>query len=241
MAKRILEICVDNIEAAFAAEAAGADRIELCTNLNEGGITPSFAYIEYAVQNLTIPVFPIIRPRGGNFLYTNAEYEIMRKDVLQCKLIGCKGVVFGLLNIDGTIDVERTKMLVQDAGKMEVTFHRAFDSTNNIVLALKDVISTGCKRILTSGLYKNVDDGLQNIQELVSLANDRIIIMPGSGVRSTNIEKLVSATNAIEFHSSAKKMKTGEMNYINPNFSKEENNYQFVDEIEIRKIKENIG
>lgn len=236
-----LEICVDNIEGAIAAEKAGADRIELCSNLIEGGITPSFAYIEYAIQNLSIPIFPIIRPRGGDFFYSNAEFEIMQKDVAHCKLLGCKGIVVGILKANGDMDMRRTKILVDIAEGMEVTFHRAFDRTNFMQQALEDVIATGCKRILTSGLYENVNDGIRNLKELVEAAKDRIIIMPGSGVKSNNLQHLINTTKAKEYHSSARKSIVSQMEYFNPNFNKEENKYIGVDVEEIKLMKNVIS
>jgi copper homeostasis protein len=232
-----LEICVDNIEAALLAQAAGADRIELCANLYEGGVTPSYTYINYAVQNLSIPVFPIIRPRGGDFLYSNAELEIMKTDIIKCSELGCKGIVLGLLQKDGTIDIAKTKDLVKLATGMEVSFHRAFDRTHNALDNLQRVIDTGCTRLLTSGLYSNVEHGIHVLQQLVEAAKNTIIIMPGSGVRTKNLEKLITVTGAKEFHSSATTYSKSAMEYFNPNFTKEENNYRMVDVEEVRKMK----
>jgi copper homeostasis protein len=232
-----LEICVDTIDAAIAAEKAGADRIELCANLNEGGTTPSFGYIEFVLNHLTIPVFPIIRPRSGDFLYTDAEFEIMKADVIKCKELGCKGIVLGLLKATGEVDILKTKQLVLSAGSMEVTFHRAFDRTNNSAKALKDVIDTGCKRILTSGLSITAYQGKIIIKQLVTDAKDAIIIMPGSGIRSNNLKKLIETTDAIEYHSSASIVAKSAMQFTNPNFGKNEVAYKAVDIKEIRKMK----
>jgi copper homeostasis protein len=233
----ILEVCVDTIDAAIVAEKAGADRIELCANLNEGGTTPSFGYIEFALTHLATPVFPIIRPRGGDFLYTDAEVEIMKADIIKCKELGCKGVVLGLLKANGEIDVLRTKQLVLAAGAMEVTFHRAFDRTNNSAKALKDVLDTGCKRILTSGLSITAYQGKIIIKQLVHDAKDHIIIMPGSGIRSNNLKELIATTGAIEYHSSASKLAKSMMQFQNIHFEKIDTLYKTVDSKEIKKMK----
>jgi copper homeostasis protein len=234
----ILEIAVSNMEAALLAEKAGADRIELCDNLKEGGTTPSHAYIQYAVQHLSIPVFPIIRPRGGDFLYTNAEFEMMLGDILVCKNLGCAGVVIGFLHKNGTVDKERTAILVKAAGNMEVTFHRAFDRTKDAFEALEAVIETGCTRILSSGLSQHVDAGIELLSALVKKAANRIILMPGSGVRSNNLEHLIAVTNAKEFHSSAAINCNSLMQYKNPNFPETDGNYNMVDPLEITLQKE---
>jgi copper homeostasis protein len=237
MAKWSLEICVDNIEAAIAAEKAGADRIELCANLNEGGTTPSYAMIHSTLDNLTIPVFPIIRPRGGDFFYSEKEFEIMIQDAIICMSSDCAGIAVGLLKTNGTVDIKRTKYFVSLMDEKEVTFHRAFDRAKDPFQALEDIIETGCKRILTSGLQPTAEAGMGLIAKLVEKANGRIIIMPGAGVRSNNIEKILTTTKAIEYHSSAKKMMQSDMKYFNPNFNKQENNFQGVDVEEIRKMK----
>ena len=233
----LLEIAVSNIEAALLAESAGADRIELCDNLAEGGTTPSFGYLQYAITTIKIPVFPIIRPRGGNFNYTTAEFETMLLDIAVCKQLGYKGIVTGILLPNGNIDVVRTKLLVAAAAPMQVTFHRAYDRTNNAQTALEDVIKTGCNRILTSGLYTNVNAGLATLVALVQQAGKRIIIMPGSGVRSTNLEQLIIATKATEYHSSAAVAQQNNMEFKNENFEITDGIYNTVATTEIEKQK----
>lgn len=233
----LLEICVNDIESAIKAEQAGADRIELCSNLAEGGITPSVGYVEFANNHLSIPVFPIVRPRGGDFLYTDAEFEIMLHDVKQFAALGCKGVVLGILKANGEIDVQRTKKLVLAANTMEVTFHRAFDRTNNSVKALHDVIETGCKRLLSSGLYKTAYEGRMVLKQLVKDAANKIIIMPGSGVRSNNLKDLMHIIETSEFHSSASKKTGSSMLFKNTNFGIEDFEITSVDEKEIKLMK----
>jgi len=202
----MLEVAVFNIESAIQAEGAGANRLELCENPNEGGTTPSYGTLCVVSSTISIPVFPIIRPRGGDFLYTDAEFEVMKNDITVCKELGFAGVVIGLLLPDGNIDIQRTKILVALAAPMAVTFHRAFDRCNDPIRGLHDIIETGCKRILTSGQVPSAPDALDLLQTLVKEAGNKIIIMPGSGVRGNNIATIKKVTNAKEFHSSARKL-----------------------------------
>jgi copper homeostasis protein len=210
-----LEIIAFCIEACRVAAASGADRIELCDNPGEGGTTPSAGMIRKAVVTTPIPVFPIIRPRGGDFLYSDAEFEIMQDDVTFCRDIGCQGVVLGLLQADGHVDVERTSKLVERAGNMEVTFHRAFDRVADPFASLEDVIRCGCRRILTSGCRPTAEKGLDIIRELQVRAQGRISIMPGSGIRSSNIAAIVQGTGVTEVHSSAASLSASRMSYVN--------------------------
>lgn len=237
----LLEIAVSNIQAAIAAQNAGADRIELCDNLREGGTTPAYGYLLQARKLLHIPVYPIIRPRGGDFLYSEAEYAIMKEEVLCCKQLGFEGVVLGLLNTDGTIDKKRTARLVEMAYPMGVTFHRAFDRANDAFLALEAVIDTGCERILTSGQVPDAPLGAGLIKQLVEQADERIIIMPGSGVRAANLEALIQQTGATEYHSSAKKTMASFMQYRNNHFPESDGRYDGVDEAEIVAMKEIVS
>ena len=232
MSKVVLEIAAFNIEAALNALAAGADRIEFCENPHEGGTTPSFGSLANLIALTTKPVFPIIRPRGGDFFYTENEFNAMRSDVLIVRKLDYAGIVIGLLNADGTIDIERTKRLVDLASPMEVTFHRAFDRCIDPFKALEDIISTGCKRILTSGQVPNAADGLPLLKKLVEQAGDRIKIVPGSGVRSNNINAIIQSTGAKEIHSSARKSLASKMTFNQPTM--QENMHYFdvdVDEI----------
>jgi copper homeostasis protein len=211
-----LEICCFNMESARIAQGAGADRIELCASPGEGGTTPSFGLLRYAREKISVPIFPIIRPRGGDFLYSEEEFDVMMKDVLQCRQLHADGIVTGLLGSDGTVDKTRLSRLVERAFPLEVTFHRAFDWTADPFEALETILDAGCSRILTSGQKELAMEGKELIGELVRQAAERIIIMPGSGVRAKNIAQLAGATGAKEFHSSARRMQSSEMAFINP-------------------------
>lgn len=213
--KIILEIAVFGVEAAIEAMVAGADRIEFCENPLEGGTTPSYGSLKVLQPYLkNKPIYPIIRPRGGDFLYSENEYETIRQDLLMIKSLGYPGAVIGLLNADGSIDTLRTKELVQLAGdQMEITFHRAFDRAKDPLEALQNIIDTGCKRILTSGQVPNAQDAIELIASLQKAAAGKIIIMPGSGVRASNIRSIIDATHVTEMHSSARKMHDSKMQY----------------------------
>jgi copper homeostasis protein len=239
MSKIKLEIAVFSVEAALAAIEAGADRIEFCENPLEGGTTPSFGSLSTLITLTSKPVFPIIRPRGGDFLYTKNEFKVMRSDVLMAKKLDYPGIVIGLLNQDGSIDVERTKRLVDLASPMEVSFHRAFDRCIDPFKALEDIIATGCKRILTSGQVPNAADAQVFLKKLIEQAGDRIIIMPGSGVRSNNIKEIIQSTGAKEIHSSARKMLPTQMLYAKDSMNE---NLQAtgVDLEEIKKMLEQL-
>jgi copper homeostasis protein len=200
----------------MVAQQAGAHRVELCADPADGGTTPGYGVITTAREKLDIELYPIIRPRGGDFLYSEEEFGIMRKEVVLCKQIGCDGVVIGLLHADGTVDTERTARLVEWAYPLGVTFHRAFDRAVDPFAALEDIISTGCERILSAGQRPTAVEGAGLLKELVLRADDRIIIMPGSGVRASNIDELVRTTAAIEFHTSAGTKIPSAMKYINP-------------------------
>ena len=199
-----LEACTGSVESTIEAEKGGANRVELCAALYEGGTTPSAAVIEMACEKVSIPVYVIIRPRGGDFLYSDIEFEVMKRDILFAKSAGAKGVVIGLLNADGTVDVERTRALVAVAVPMEVTFHRAFDMAKDPSEALEAVIQSGCKRILTSGGCNKAFEGRGNIAALVKQAAGRISIMAGSGVNAGNVEQLIEEAGITEVHSSGK-------------------------------------
>lgn len=230
----ILEVIGFTIEGCITAQSAGAHRIELCDNPGEGGTTPSYGMIKKAREVLSIDLFPIIRPRGGDFFYSDDEFTIMIEDVRICKDLRCNGVVIGILTADGKVDKERCSQLVNIAYPMSVTFHRAFDRTAEPFQALEDIIEAGCERILTSGHQPTAAEGIDEIAKLIEYANHRIIIMPGSGVRADNIKQLAS-TGATEFHTSARIAKAGKMNYHNPSLS--EKSEQFgVNESEIKKI-----
>ncbi len=217
-----IEIASADYTTTKQAVEGGADRIELCAALCDGGTTPSYGTIKKCIESFDVPIFPIIRTRGGDFLYTEEEFQIMVEDITVCKQLGCAGVVIGLLNNDGTIDVKRTAKLVQLAYPMDVTFHRAFDRCSNPFDALEALVEIGVQRILTSGQKPTAPEGVALIAELVKAADHRIVIMPGSGVRKENIKELMENTGAAEFHSSLRSTTKSNMQYQHPSFSKEE-------------------
>ena len=206
-----LEICVDSVESAIVAQKAGADRVELCNNLPEGGTTPGYGAIISARNNLNIGLNVIIRPRGGDFLYSDLEYDIMKRDIDICGECGVDGVVLGILRSGGEIDLERTAKLIEFAHPMSATFHRAFDMCYNPLQGLEDVIASGAKRLLTSGQKDKALEGTELISQLVCQAGDRIIIMPGSGINESNIERIARETGAKEFHLTGRKVIDSEM------------------------------
>ncbi len=198
----LLEICAYNIQSCLTAQHAGGLRIELCSDPAVGGTTPSHGLIAYALQQLTIPVFPMIRPRGGNFIYDQHELAIMKQDIIVCRQLGCTGIATGIQLADGKIDVANLSRLVEWAYPMAVTCHKVFDRVPHAGEALEDVIASGCSRVLTSGLCATAIDGAATLAQLVSQASGRIIVMPGGGVRSSNIAYLAAQTHATEYHSS---------------------------------------
>jgi copper homeostasis protein len=210
-----LEIGCFNLSSALIAQDAGADRVELCASPSEGGTTPSLGVIRTARERLHIELYPIIRPRGGDFLFSDAEFGIMQQDVVLCREAGCDGVVIGLLRDDGSVDKERCARLVELAYPLGVTFHRAFDWTADPYQALETIIDIGCERILSSGQRPTATDGAELLKELVKRADQRIIIMPGSGLRAANIAPLAQNTGAPEYHSSARVNIAGDMKFTN--------------------------
>lgn len=238
--KFVIEIATTDYESTKAAVAGGADRIELCTALSEGGITPSMGLIKQCRSDFAVALFPIIRPRSGDFLYTEAEFEIIKQDAQLCKETGCDGVVIGFLNSDGTINKKRTAEIVDLVYPLEVTFHRAFDRCRDPFEAMEVLIETGCQRILTSGLQPVATQGMALLKSLVQKAADRIIIMPGSGVRAENIKEVAAQTGAVEFHSSLKTKAASKMLYRQPAFAQSEESYthttvQSKDVVQLRR------
>lgn len=231
----LLEVIGYSIDSCIKAQAAGAARIELCSSPPEGGVSPSRGFLAEARKVLSIPLFCMVRPRGGDFLYSAAEFEAMKNDVCLCKDEGCDGVVTGLLTENGNVDIQRTKILAALAYPMEITFHRAFDRVRDPATGLEQIIDCGCQRILTSGLRPTATEGIQIISELVQQADDRIIIMPGSGVRASNVKQLAQTTGAFEFHTSAAKLVKGNMLFGNEYMPDEILSVQ-VDENEIENI-----
>ncbi len=205
----ILEICAGNYQSAVNAQIAGAHRIELCTELAVGGLTPSYGILREVLKTLTIPTFVLIRPRGGNFIYSEAEFEIMKHDIKLCKDMGCAGIVSGILNKDYTIDINRTKQLIELSKPLDFTFHRAFDWTPKPFEALEQLVELGAKRILTSGQEKSAEQGMELLKQLKAKANERISILPGGGVNSENA-KSFKDIGFTELHASA-----AMMNFVN--------------------------
>lgn len=199
--ERLLEITVESLDTALAAERGGADRIELCAELTHGGVTPPIAPLRTIHEELEIPVFAIIRPRAGDFVYTEAEFATMLRSISTVRDLALDGVALGILREDNTVDIERTRELVEAARPLEVTFHRAFDHTPDLLRALEDVIQTGATRILTSGGANGAPEGAITLRKLVAAAADRIVVMPGAGLHSANIAQIAADTRAREFHS----------------------------------------
>jgi copper homeostasis protein len=196
----LLEITVENIDSALAAERAGADRIELCAELNHGGVTPAHEAMRKVHEDLDIPIFPIIRPRKGDFVYNDSEFAAMKRDIEFARDLGMEGVVLGILRADNSVDVERTRELIELAQPLEVTFHRAFDYVNDLMRSLEEVIAIGAKRVLTAGGAKSVPEGAAAVTNLVKVAGDRIIILPGAGLHAGNIAKMATEIGAKEYH-----------------------------------------
>ena len=228
--EHLLEVCADTVPNALVAQAAGARRIEFCAGLSEGGTTPSAAQIREARKGLHIPLYVLIRPRGGDFLYSDLEFEIMKADIHFCGQAGCDGVVVGMLHFDGTIDTERCRMLIAIARQygMGVTFHRAFDRSHDLFQALEAVIALGCDRILTSGGYNTAIEGADVIRQLIERAGNRIIVMPGSGITPENAGELIRKTGLREMHGTFRSRHASGMQYRNPNFICQEDEYSLL-------------
>ena len=197
----IIEVCAESYEYALKAEKAGADRIELCKDLHLDGLTPDYKSAKRTIDKLEIPVFILIRPRGGDFIYSHEEFELMKRDILRFRKMGCKGIVSGVLNSDNSIDIKKTKELVELSRPLEFTFHRAFDKVNNPLHEIENLIGLGIDRVLTSGQKEKAIDGLVLLKQLNSISNNRIKIMPGSGINKSNI---VNFVNFEEIHGSFK-------------------------------------
>lgn len=235
MPARILEVCAFNIQACLTAQRAGAARVELCDNPIEGGTTASYGTIKQVRESITIDLFPIIRPRSGNYFYSDDEYQIIKHDIAICRELGCNGISVGTQNINGEIDKEWLKRIVEWAGPLKVTCNRAFDGTPDPFKALEDLIECGCERVLTSGQKSAAPDAGELLGKLVAQAAGRIIIMPGAGVKSSNLQKLIAESNATEYHSSARIAAPNPLTYINTNVSDYGNVY-VADEDEVRAM-----
>ena len=197
----IIEVCAESYEYAVKAEKAGADRIELCKDLHLDGLTPDYESAKKTIDTLNIPVFILIRPREGDFFYSNEEFELMKSDIVKFKEMGCKGIVSGVLNSDNSIDIKKTKELVELSRPLEFTFHRAFDKVNNPLNEIENLIELGIDRVLTSGQKEKAIDGLVLLKQLNSISKNRIKIMPGSGINKSNI---INFINFEEIHGSFK-------------------------------------
>ena len=233
--KAVLEVCAFHIYSCLIAERCGAVRVELCDNPIEGGTTPSYGTIRQVREKISILLYPILRPRSGNYFYSDEEFDILREDIKICKQLGCDGISVGISKINAEIDTERLKRIVEWAGSMGVTCNRVFDCAPEPFKALEDIISCGCERILTSGQKSAAPSASELLKQLVEKAGERIIIMPGAGVKSSNIAKLRKESGAKEFHSSARRLAPNPVTYIN----KEVNDYGNVyiaDEAEVKAM-----
>jgi len=201
----ILEVCANSYQSAINAEKAGAQRIELCSELSIGGITPSLGLLKKVMHNLSIPVQVLIRPRSGDFLYSNAEFDIMKENILQCKELGCAGIVSGVLCADNTIDIKRNRELIELSKPMSFTFHRAFDVVPKPKESLLQLINLGVNRLLSSGQKEKAEDGIDLLSELQKMAQNKLIILPGSGINPLN-SSLFKTAGFTEIHSSASKI-----------------------------------
>jgi copper homeostasis protein len=230
-----LEVCAFTMQSCIIAEKAGAVRVELCDNPIEGGTTPSYGTIKRVREAVRIAVYPIIRPRSMNYFYDADEWKIVLDDIAICKELGCNGVSVGAQLQNGLIDEARMQQVVELAYPMKVTCNRAFDAVPDPFAALETLIQCGCERVLTSGLAASAPDGIPLLKQLVDAAKNRISIMPGAGVRSSNIVQLANETGAFEFHTSARKAVANTMTFANPAVLDAGNMY-VADEDELKKI-----
>jgi copper homeostasis protein len=211
----LIEACVDSVESALAAERGGAGRVELCADLHDAGTTPSAGMIAACAERLAIPVFVIVRPRGGDFVASDAELDVMRRDVRALCGLGARGVVLGLLARDGEIDVERMRVLIDDADGLEVTFHRAFDHTRDLGASLDTLASLGVARVLTSGGAATALEGAESIAARVRRGGDRIAVMAGGGVRESHVRELVDRSGVRELHVRGTRVVESEPSFVN--------------------------
>jgi copper homeostasis protein len=245
MQKIVFELCAESVDACLAAHAGGAHRLELCTALSEGGLTPSHGLLHEAVRKSGLPVHVLIRPRGGDFVYTPAEMDVIREDLKYARSLGASGVVLGVLRSDGTVDIEQTRQLVEMAAPLEVTFNRAFDYTESQEQSLENVIAAGCKRVLTSGGKSDVVRGAESLARLVKQASGRIDLAVGGGLRLNNASAVARATGAQHFHGSVRSRVTSPMLYRGPGMLEDEGSSAdirfVVDSRDVRQMIENLS
>lgn len=211
----LLEVAASSLTSALAAQAGGAGRVELCGQLADGGVTPSYGLVAAARDRLQIPLYVLVRPRSGDFLYDEAEFELMQRDIEACVRLGCDGVVIGALDADAGVDLAGCRALVAAAGGLGVTFHRAFDAARDPARALEDVIALGCERVLTSGGHRSALDGAAHIAALVQQAAGRVRIMAGAGIRPENVANVLARSRADELHASARGLYRSTMRWRN--------------------------
>lgn len=227
-----LEVCAFHIDSCIIAERAGALRVELCDNPIEGGTTPSYGTIKQVRNKISIQLYPILRPRSGNYFYSSEEFDILKDDIEVCRELGCDGISVGIQTRDALIDKERMKRVVEWAGPMGVTCNRVFDCSPDPYQALEDIIECGCERVLTSGQKSAAPAAGELLAQLVMQAGNRISIMPGAGINSANLETLIRACGAHEYHASARKAAPNPVSYINTQVSDYGNVY-IADEKEV--------
>ncbi|MFC7520922.1 copper homeostasis protein CutC [Xanthomonas populi] len=231
-----LEVAADSVGSALAAQEGGAMRVELCGGLDGGGLTPSFGTLAVVRERLQIPLYVLIRPRVGDFVFDASEVEVMRRDVEQCVRLGCDGVVLGALDPDGQVDMATMGVLIEAAGLLGVTFHRAIDVSADPSCTLEDAITLGCERVLTSGARASALEGVDTIAALVRQAGERISVMPGAGVSETNVLALRANTGAREFHASSRGSVEAQVHAPHAYITDLGGDYQRTDVARVRRI-----
>lgn len=235
MPRALFEVCAFNLQSCLVAQKAGVHRVELCANPTEGGTTPSYGTLRRARERLSLKLYPIVRPRAGNYYYDDDEVSIIREDIRVCRELGCDGISIGAQHRDGRIDKELMKRFVEWAGPLGVTCNRAFDATPDMFQALEDLIEVGCERVLTSGQARGAPEAGEVLGKLVRAAGDRLIVMPGAGIRASNIGQLLKESGAREYHGSVRKPTVNPMSHVNPNILDFGNVY-LPDEQELAEI-----
>ena len=236
MTRAMLEIAANSLGSALAAQTGGADRVELCANLSEGGTTPSPGTLAVTRDLLHIQLYALIRPRTGDFCYDDVEIEIMLRDIETCVSLGCDGVVIGALDVEGDVDVSTCRTLIAAAGQLGVTFHRAFDVARDQPRALQTIIELGCERVLTSGGEANALDGAERIAEFVEQAGSRLVIMAGAGINANNVGEIAARSHAHEFHASARGVRTSLSRHRNDRLAELNADWWETDATAVREI-----